>query len=52
MRPEDAEIIRDLAAHEPDKAINLEIELVFSIGAIADRIRAQAIADIQKLGGT
>lgn len=51
LRPEDAEFIRDMAAHQPNDEIVLEIELLFRRGAVADTARAEAIASVQAVGG-
>lgn len=51
LRPEDAEFIRDMAQHQPNDDILLEIELLFRGGVEADAARADAIASIQAVGG-
>jgi hypothetical protein len=51
LRPEDGEFIRDMAKHEPNSEILLEIELLFRSGAPADVARAAAVQSIQAIGG-
>lgn len=51
LRPEDAEFIRDMAEHQPNDEILLEIELLFRSGAQADAARTEAISSIEAVGG-